>query len=99
MILHKSLFLKTVTASEIMGVYEERYGKEPLITLEEKPPESGYIYAGEMAGKNDLKIYVSGNDERVLLTAVFDNLGKGASAAAVQNMNIMLGEEETKGLL
>ena len=52
-----------------------------------------------MAGKNDLKIYVSGNDERVLLTAVFDNLGKGASAAAVQNMNIMLGEEETKGLL
>jgi len=97
--LHKSLFQKKVTASEIMGIYEERYAAEPFIALSGKPPESGYIYAGEMAGKNDLKIYILGNDERVLLTAVFDNLGKGASAAAVQNMNIMLGEEETKGLL
>lgn len=97
--LHKSLFLKTVTVSEMTGIYEERYAAEPLITLVDKPPESGYIYAGEMAGKNDLKIYILGNDERVLLTAVFDNLGKGASAAALQNMNIMLGEEETKGLL
>ena len=49
-------------------------------------------------GTNNLEIFVVGNDEQVLLAARFDNLGKGASGAAVQNMNIMLGLDETKGL-
>ena len=48
----------------------------------------------ELAGTNYLKIYVSGNDEMILVCSVFDNLGKGASGAAVQNMNIMLGLDE-----
>ena len=45
-----------------------------------------------------MKIGVLGNSDRILLTAVYDNLGKGASGAAVQNMNIVLGAEETEGL-
>ena len=52
-----------------------------------------------MAGRNDLQIVVSGNDEAFTVTALFDNLGKGASGAAVQNMNILLGLDETTGLL
>ena len=46
-----------------------------------------------------LRLIVCGNDDRTTVTALFDNLGKGASGAAVQNMNIMLGLEETAGLV
>ena len=52
-----------------------------------------------MAGSNKIKLVVCGNDEQTSITALFDNLGKGASGAAVQNMNIMLGLEENIGLL
>ena len=51
-----------------------------------------------MSGRDDMQISVSGNPERLLLTARFDNLGKGASGAAIQNMNILLGMDETEGL-
>ena len=51
-----------------------------------------------LAGTNDLQIFVCGNDEQVMLASRLDNLGKGASGAAVQNMNIMLGLDEGTGL-
>lgn len=57
------------------------------------------IYADEMAGRDSMRIYVSGNDERIFITSVFDNLGKGASGAAIQCMNISMGVEETTGLV
>ncbi|MDO4538294.1 MAG: N-acetyl-gamma-glutamyl-phosphate reductase [Coriobacteriales bacterium] len=57
------------------------------------------IYANELAGTNELHIVVCGNDEHISVTALFDNLGKGASGAAVQNMNIALGLDETLGLI
>lgn len=60
-------------------------------------PDSKF-YANEMAGRDVLVLAVAGNEERFTITAQFDNLGKGASGAAVQNMNLMLGLEETKGL-
>ena len=56
------------------------------------------LYTSQLAGKDSLEITVSGTEEQTLLTAQFDNLGKGASGAAVQNMNLMLGFEETAGL-
>lgn len=56
------------------------------------------IYANQRQGKDSLSLIVAGNDERFTVTALFDNLGKGASGAAVQNMNIMLGLPETAGL-
>jgi len=65
-------------------------------------PESGNnaskFCSEAMAGTDGLVLLVAGNDERFTITALFDNLGKGASGAAVQNMNLMLGFEETAGL-
>ncbi len=59
----------------------------------------GFIPSNKFAGDNRMYIFVGGNDERILLTSVFDNLGKGASGAAVQCMNISLGIDETTGLV
>ncbi len=56
------------------------------------------VYANALAGKDTLQLIVAGNDEQFTVTALFDNLGKGASGAAVQNMNLMLGLEETTSL-
>ena len=60
--------------------------------------EGGFISAGAFAGRDDLEICVYGNDERAVLVSRFDNLGKGASGAAIQNMNILMGIDETVGL-
>lgn len=59
---------------------------------------SSKFYANALAGRDVLALAVAGNEERFTVTALFDNLGKGASGAAVQNMNLMLGFDETKGL-
>ena len=60
--------------------------------------ENNFLAANHLAGKDNMIISVEGNEERILLVARFDNLGKGASAAAVQCMNILLGLPETTGL-
>ena len=60
--------------------------------------EGGFCAAGKLAGRDDMEITVAGNGERVLLIARFDNLGKGASGAAIQNMNIRFGLPEAAGL-
>lgn len=61
--------------------------------------ESANMLAGNaMSGRDSLRIYVTGNEDRVLLSSQFDNLGKGASGAAIQCLNIALGCEESKGL-
>lgn len=60
--------------------------------------EGGFLSAGAFSGRDDMEIRVFGNDDRVLLVARFDNLGKGASGAAVQNMNLIMGADEFKGL-
>ena len=60
--------------------------------------EAGFLPSNALSGTDRLEIYVCGNSERVLLAACLDNLGKGASGAAVQNMNLALGLEETAGL-
>ena len=56
------------------------------------------IFAGTLAGTNFLRLIVCGHEEQTTVTALFDNLGKGASGAAVQNMNLMLGFDEKTGL-
>ncbi len=60
--------------------------------------QSGYLPGNGVSGWDGLKIYVTGNDERVVLSAQFDNLGKGASGAAIECMNLVLGCDEAKGL-
>ena len=61
--------------------------------------EGGFLSAGAMAGRDDMEVSVFGNEERMLLVARFDNLGKGASGAAIQNMNLALGLDEKTGLV
>ena len=60
--------------------------------------ENGFASAGSMSGLDSMEISAFGNDERIILVSRFDNLGKGASGAAIQNMNIVLGVDESTGL-
>ncbi len=80
-------------------LYEGYYAGSPIVQLRPADaPTCGFIGSNNLAGKDVLQIFVNGNEEQLMLTARLDNLGKGASGAAVQNMNLMLGFEETKGL-
>jgi len=80
-------------------LYAGYYAGSPVVSLRPADaPSCGFIGANNLAGKDTLQIFVNGNGEQLMLTARLDNLGKGASGAAVQNMNLMLGFEETKGL-
>ncbi len=93
------LFAKDIkgTISDITEIYRNLYtGK--LIHLSEQADENGFLSAATFSGRDDMEISISGNDERILLVARFDNLGKGASGAAIQNMNIKLGLAEDTGL-
>ena len=83
----------------LQELYQTYYAEEPMVKVTEDDASDGFIYANRLAGTNRLEISVRGDADNILLTATFDNLGKGASGAAVQNMNIMLGIEEMKGLV
>ena len=61
--------------------------------------ENGFLAANTLSGKNNMEIFVCGNDDRIVLCSRLDNLGKGASGAAVQCLNIMMGIDETTGLV
>ena len=60
--------------------------------------DESVIYASTLAGKDTMRLLVTGHENQTIVTALFDNLGKGASGAAIQNMNILLGIDETTGL-
>lgn len=85
--------------AEIGCIFSEYYADQPLVSVVDSADDSGFVASNRLASTNRLEISILGNDENVILTATYDNLGKGASGAAVQNMNIMLGIDETKGLI
>jgi N-acetyl-gamma-glutamyl-phosphate reductase len=85
------------TDQEIKEIYKTYY-RGGLIRYRENPSENGFLSAQAFAGRDDMEISVYGNEERILLVARFDNLGKGASGSAIQNMNLLLGLDETTGL-
>ena len=88
----------TGTVEDIKAIYRETYtGK--LVKFAEEDREGGFLSANAFSGRDDMEVRVCGNDQRILLVARFDNLGKGASGAAIQNMNILLGVDETTGLV
>ena len=95
--LPREILMRDVSKEGIKNLFEERYSKEKLIKIVDGP-ENGFIESDTMRTSDGVEIMVEGNDKRIILMSRFDNLGKGASGAAVQNMNIMLGIEETKGL-
>ena len=83
---------------EIKSAYKALY-QGPVIQFMDEADEGGFMSAAAYSGRDDMEITVHGTDERVLLTARFDNLGKGASGAAIQNMNLLMGADETEGLV
>lgn len=97
------LFSKDVdgTAEDIEEFYNEYYGDKngTVVNFKYNADESGLLSASALSGNDGMEISVSGNSERIILTSRFDNLGKGASGAAIQNMNLLLGIPETVGLI
>ena len=81
----------------IKNVYRNTY-VGALVHLCDEVNEGGFLSAAAMSGRDDMEITVHGNEERMILTARFDNLGKGASGAAVQCLNLVLGREMACGL-
>ena len=88
----------SASPDEIREIYRSYY-RSGLIRFADAPDESGFLSASAFLGRDDLEVSVFGNEERILLVSRFDNLGKGASGAAIQNMNIALGLEESVGLV
>lgn len=86
---------KRATVEELKGLYEEHYRGARFVTVGELPEK---VSPKINVGTNDMTLYVGGNDERAVVYATFDNLGKGASGAAVQCFNVRFGIREDKGL-
>lgn len=82
----------------IKEIYADTYSGG-LIKYCECQDQGGYMSALSISGRDDMIVSVYGNEERLLLVSSFDNLGKGASGAAIQNMNIALGLKEDLGLI
>lgn len=89
------LLKKPMTVAELLEVYKSHYAGQRFVSVAELPEKVSPIIN---TGTNDMTIYVGGNDERAVVYASFDNLGKGASGAAVQCFNIRFGISEDKGL-
>ena len=85
------------TAADIRALYSSYY-TEGLVRFCDEADADGMLSAAAFSGRDDMQVSVQGNDDRILLVARFDNLGKGASGAAIQNMNILLGLSEATGL-
>ena len=85
------------TVDDIKRVYKEKYNG-PVVRYKEEFDEGGFVSANSLTGKDSMEISVSGNEDRILLISRYDNLGKGASGAAVECMNIVMGVDKTTGL-
>lgn len=96
--LHNRYLVGQPTAKELSLILMAYYAGQSLVTVAPYSEEPAYLAANTLAGTDKLEITVSGHEGQSIVTARFDNLGKGASGAAVQNMNLMLGFEETRGL-
>ncbi len=86
------------TKQELINIYKTHY-KFDIIRYVDVIDEGGFVASNSLSGKDGMEIAVFGNDERTVLAARFDNLGKGASGSAVQALNIALGVREDKGLV
>ena len=104
MLVHVPLFreeLHDTSPTQVHELLADRYAGEAFVQVlpyGNIGANSGYLNPTELNGSNRLQLMVLGNDEQLLLVARYDNLGKGAAGAAVQNLNIMLGIDETTGL-
>ena len=95
--LFKSMLNDGFTIEAIKNIYKEKYNGS-IVSFKESPDEDGMYSAMALSGKDNMEVSVFGNEERILLTARYDNLGKGASGSAVEILNIVLGVDKTTGL-
>lgn len=93
-----SVLLPGFCAREVWEQLSAHYEGQKIVSVAPLGGDESVIYASTLSGKDTMRITVSGHENQTMVTALFDNLGKGASGAAIQNMNIMLGIEETTGL-
>ena len=104
MIVQVGLFTSELAgdAATVQRVLAERYADAPFIHVHGLNPHGalaeGFLSPTARNSSNDLDLLVFGHDEQVLIVSRYDNLGKGAAGAAVQNLNLMLGLPETMGL-
>ena len=84
--------------SAVKAVYAKKYAGE-IVRFAESADEGGFLSGATLSKKDGMMITVAGNEERMLLIACYDNLGKGASGAAIECMNMVIGTERTKGLV
>lgn len=100
--LYGSMLEKKMSAKDIHETLSEYYNCSRMISVLPfggAEAEGGFLASNTLSGKDSMEILVAGNDDRILIMARYDNLGKGASGAAVQCMNIMLGCDEAEGLV
>ena len=83
---------------DIKNVYRQKYCDD-IVKYVDSIDDGGFLSAGVVSGKDSMKISVLGNEERFILVALYDNLGKGASGAAVECMNLVLGVSKDTDLV
>ena len=93
-----TVMLPGFSAEKVWECLADHYAGQKLVTVAPLGGDESVIYASTLALKDSMRIMVSGHESQTMVTALFDNLGKGASGAAIQNMNILLGVDETTGL-
>ena len=93
-----SVMLPGFNAQQVWESLRDHYAGQRIVTVAPLGGDESVIYASTLAGKDSMRIIVTGHEDQTVVTALFDNLGKGASGAAIQNMNILLGIDETTGL-
>ncbi len=99
--LYTDMLRKKETVKSLIDYYTEYYKDQPFIkvaAIDDEEVASGFIVGNGLSGWDGLKIYVTGNDDRIVIASQFDNLGKGASGAAIECMNLVLGCDGDKGL-
>ncbi len=85
------------TVEDIKRVYREKYQGE-IVCFDENLDDNGFLSAVKLGGKDGMRVGVLGNEDRILLVAIYDNLGKGASGAGIECMNMALGVDKKTGL-
>ena len=93
-----SVMLPGFSAEKVWESLAQHYEGQKMVSVAPLGGDESVIYASTLAGKDTMRLLVTGHEEQTIVTALFDNLGKGASGAAIQNMNILLGIDETTGL-
>ncbi|MBQ2931842.1 MAG: N-acetyl-gamma-glutamyl-phosphate reductase [Clostridia bacterium] len=96
--LTKRLLAKSASAENIHSIFAEHYKKQKMVSVRAFG-EGTMLSTNGKSGKDSMDIIVTGNDDRILIASTFDNLGKGASGAAIQCFNLITGADEAEGLV